>query len=142
MPGVDPSATLDKVDGKGGWNTWQGAAFLYNETMHPTYWVGSRAVEWLQKYAAKTSSHPISQRVAGSSSSSDVAKPFLLKVSFHRPHSPYDPPKRILDAIRDEDLPKQTLCKAACEEPGQGCEDPPRDDSGRGEVDLILYFSF
>ena len=31
-------------------------------------------------------------------------KPFFLKVSFHRPHSPYDPPKRLLDQVSASDV--------------------------------------
>ena len=36
-------------------------------------------------------------------------KPLFLKVSFARPHSPYDPPKRYLDMYRDADIPKPSL---------------------------------
>jgi arylsulfatase A-like enzyme len=32
-------------------------------------------------------------------------RPFLVKVSFHRPHSPYDPPQRVLDKVSVDDLP-------------------------------------
>ena len=91
MPGKDPSATLDGLDGDG-WNGWHGRAFVYEERLHPTAWVGARAVAFLKAHNA--SADP----------------PFLLKVSFHRPHSPYDPPQRLLDAIRAADLHPMARC--------------------------------
>lgn len=33
------------------------------------------------------------------------APPFFLKVSWHRPHSPYDPPQRLLDTVSSDMLP-------------------------------------
>ena len=32
-----------------------------------------------------------------------------MKVSFARPHSPYDPPKRYLDMYKDADIPKPSV---------------------------------
>jgi arylsulfatase len=77
MPGANPTASggLD-------WNSWRGAAFMYNESVHPTAWIGSNTVEFIRNW---TSAH-----------GSD--EPFFLKASFHRPHSPYDPPARLLNA--------------------------------------------
>tara|TARA_B110000208_G_scaffold188974_1_gene249677 strand:- start:996 stop:3248 length:2253 start_codon:yes stop_codon:yes gene_type:complete len=115
LPGKDPQATLDGFDGDG-WNGWHGRPYVYNETMHPTYWVGSHAVDFLTAQAAKAT--------AGTSS-----KPFLAKVSFHRPHSPYDPPQRVLDAVKASDLPPYQLCKGATADPSA----PKADDSGHGD---------
>ena len=76
MPGKDPQATLDHLDGNG-WNGWNGAPFVYDEYYHPTAWVGRRAIDFLHKYAA----------TAAAAVANDT-QPFLLKISFHRPHSP------------------------------------------------------
>jgi len=67
----DPDATgLD-------WNGYEAAPFKLAEHLHPTYWIGETAVKFLQDY--------------------ERAEPFFLKVSFERPHSPYDPPARWFD---------------------------------------------
>lgn len=73
-PGQDPLRS-----GGLGWNDWAGAVYEYAEWLHPTAWTGKLAVDLLADIAAKK-------------------KPFFLKVSFHRPHSPYDPPERLLNA--------------------------------------------
>ena len=71
------------------WNSWRGAAYEYPEAWHPTAWVGSTASRWLANYSATR-----------------ATAPFFLKVSFHRPHSPYDPPPRLLNATTAEELPQ------------------------------------
>ena len=93
--GLDPQATLDGLDGDG-WNGWHGKAYVYNETLHPTAWLGRQAVSYLTSYAKAAPPHP-----------------FMLKVSFHRPHSPYDPPARLLDAIDPDTLRPQHECRGA-----------------------------
>ena len=65
-------------------NSWRGAAYACDEYLHPTAWAGREAAAWL---------------------SSHKGPEFLLKVSFHRPHSPYDPPQRLLDAVSAADVP-------------------------------------
>ena len=85
---------------KAGWptldmNSWRGAPFaLQNESLHPTKYVGDRAVAFLK-----------AQGRAARERAGAHALPWFAKVSFHRPHSPYDPPQRILDAILGADLP-------------------------------------
>lgn len=96
MPGKDPQATLDGLDGDG-WNSWRGRPYIYNEALHPTAWVGRQAVRFLEAYPNDT--HGV--------------QPFMLKVSFHRPHSPYDPPQRLLDAVKEEDLRPIKVCSGA-----------------------------
>eukprot|EP00929_Paragymnodinium_shiwhaense_P012130 TRINITY_DN11881_c0_g1_i2.p1 TRINITY_DN11881_c0_g1~~TRINITY_DN11881_c0_g1_i2.p1 ORF type:complete len:575 (-),score=79.99 TRINITY_DN11881_c0_g1_i2:150-1874(-) len=108
-PNKDPSATLDGLDGSG-WNTWHAKPFIYDESLHPTAWTGKQAVDFLHRYA----------------SSGDESASFALKVSFHRPHSPYDPPQRLLDAVDAADLPAVKLCKAYS-------KTAPADDSGHGD---------
>jgi len=67
-PASDPDATgLD-------WNGYESRPFALPEHLHPTAWIGETAVRFLSEYRQ--------------------AKPFFLKVSFERPHSPYDPPVR------------------------------------------------
>ena len=90
MPGQDPSATLDPLDGDG-WNGWHGKAFVYEERLHPTAWLGAQAVAFLKAHDPS-------------------GQPFLLKVSFHRPHSPYDPPQRLLDQVPTTALRPMVRC--------------------------------
>jgi choline-sulfatase len=78
-PDLDPDAT------DLGWNDYDARPYAVTERLHPTRWIGDRAVDHLQTY-----SHP---------------EPFFLKVSFERPHSPYDPPQRFFDMYKDADLP-------------------------------------
>jgi arylsulfatase len=68
------------------WNSWRGAPYEYPEEWHPTSWVAAKAIAELNNLSSSSS-------------------PFFLKVSWHRPHSPYDPPKRLLDATPASELP-------------------------------------
>lgn len=85
-PECDPLATKPSDQENG----WWGSAYVYNESLHPTAWTGQVAVDWL-----------------GNWSNRNEARPFFLKVSFLRPHSPYDPPQRWYDFYEDRsaDLP-------------------------------------
>lgn len=76
-PGMDPHATCDL-----GWNEWRSCPYWYEEYAHPTNWTTRRALRFLEDFDF-------------SDSSSD--RPLFLKVSYHRPHSPYDPPRRLFD---------------------------------------------
>jgi len=78
-PELDPDATGV------GWNDYPAKAYALDEGLHPTRWTGDRAVAFLEDY--------------------DRDQPFFLKVSFARPHSPYDPPRRFLDAVDPADVP-------------------------------------
>ena len=79
-PGLDPDATGI------GWNEHRAGVYALRENFHPTYWMGQTAVEFIENY--------------------NLDKPLLLKVSFARPHSPYDPPRRFLDMYRLEEMPE------------------------------------
>jgi len=79
-PGLNPDATGI------GWNDYRAKAYALAERLHPTRWTGDRAVEFIEKY--------------------ERAEPFMLKVSFARPHSPYDPPKRFLDMYSEDEMPE------------------------------------
>jgi arylsulfatase A-like enzyme len=78
-PNLDPDATGI------GWNDYRAAEYALPERLHPTTWTADRAVEFLDSY--------------------ERSEPFFLKVSFARPHSPYDPPSRFMDAYKDAPLP-------------------------------------
>lgn len=81
LPGKDPL-----MSGGLGWNTWRGGVYEYEEWLHPTAWTGNLALDKLADLAANNES-------------------FFLKISFHRPHSPYDPPRRILNATKPPKRP-------------------------------------
>ena len=78
-PNLDPHATGL------GWNDYEGRPFALPERLHPTTWTGDTAVNFLSTYERE--------------------EPFFLKVSFIRPHSPYDPPERFMKMYADADLP-------------------------------------
>lgn len=67
-----------------GWNEHAAATYKLPENLHPTVWTGDVAVCTIQHYEGD--------------------KPLFLKVSFARPHSPYDPPKRVLDKYVNIDM--------------------------------------
>jgi choline-sulfatase len=69
-----------------GWNDRTSKAFPLPEEMHATHWTGTTAVRFLEQYKRE--------------------EPFFLKVSFIRPHSPYDPPERFFKMYEDAPLPK------------------------------------
>ena len=69
-----------------GWNDHGAGVYKLDEKLHPTTWTGQTACELIRNY--------------------DTDKPLFLKVSFARPHSPYDPPKRYLDMYADKNIPK------------------------------------
>jgi arylsulfatase A-like enzyme len=82
MDGKKPETGWPKLD----MNSWRGEAYAYaNESLHPTAWVGQQAVDF------------ITDRSSFITNSSLQDVPWFLKVSFHRPHSPYDPPQRLID---------------------------------------------
>lgn len=78
-PNLDPDATGI------GWNDNRSAEYALPEELHPTRWTADCAVRFLDSY----------QR----------AQPFFLKVSFARPHSPYDPPSRWMRRYEDAAIP-------------------------------------
>lgn len=72
-----------------GWNDHTGGTYPLDEKLHPTYWTGETAVEFIHHYKSD--------------------KPLFLKVSFARPHSPYDPPQRYLDLYKDAEIPEPAI---------------------------------
>jgi choline-sulfatase len=96
-PGLDPDATGI------GWNDYRAKAYALPEQLHPTRWAGETATRFISAY--------------------DRSQPFFLKVSFERPHSPYDPPERLMKRYAEADLPRAAVGKWAARYA------PPSDDS-------------
>ena len=92
-PGKDPDLTGI------GWNDHAAGVYKLDERLHPTAWTGQTACELIRNY--------------------DNDKPLFLKVSFARPHSPYDPPLRYLDMYKDTDIPKPHIGDGADNTPSQ-----------------------
>jgi choline-sulfatase len=82
-PSVDPDLTGL------GWNDYRAWPYKLPEEYHPTHWTGDTARHFIETY--------------------DRPEPFFLKVSFARPHSPYDPPQRFWDMYENADLPKANV---------------------------------
>lgn len=82
-PGKDPDETGI------GWNEHRADVYQLDEKLHPTYWTGKTAVELIENYKQQ--------------------KPLFLKVSFARPHSPYDPPKRYLEMYKEVEIPEPVI---------------------------------
>jgi len=72
-----------------GWNSYRAGTYALPEELHPTRWTADTAVNFLNSYKDD--------------------KPFFLKVSFARPHSPYDPPDRFMKRYEDAALPDRHI---------------------------------
>ena len=72
-----------------GWNEHRAGVYQLDERLHPTVWTGQTAIDLINNY--------------------DLDKPLFLKVSFARPHSPYDPPQRYLDMYKDVEIPEPAV---------------------------------
>ena len=93
------------------WNDHRGIPFVYPEEMHATHWTGETAVQFLKGY--------------------ERSQPFFLKVSFIRPHSPYDAPERFFKMYEGADLPEAKVGNWAKRyEPRSG----PSDDLWHGKL--------
>ena len=69
---------LNYTDHRGG--RW----FPYVDSLHPTHWTAQRAINFLKSYKSEA--------------------PWLLKVSFQRPHPPFDPPKYWHDFYQNREV--------------------------------------
>ncbi|MEQ8219809.1 MAG: arylsulfatase [Arenibacter sp.] len=63
--------------------------YPYDDELHPTAWTANQAIEFIDSRSSK--------------------EPFFLKIAFHRPHPPFDPPKRWLDFYKDREIPKAII---------------------------------
>ncbi|WP_072994759.1 arylsulfatase [Pseudozobellia thermophila] len=74
------------IDGTGlGPTDHRAGVYPYGEELHPTTWTANQAIDFISGYNRNA--------------------PYFLKVAFHRPHPPFDPPKRWLDFYKKRDLP-------------------------------------
>jgi arylsulfatase len=107
-PEADPDATGI------GWNDYRAKAYAPDERLHPTRWTGDRAVDFIEKYERR--------------------EPFMLKVSFARPHSPYDPPQRFIDMYEEDQMPAPYVGNWA----GRYAEhdEPPKPSLWHGDLGL------
>jgi arylsulfatase A-like enzyme len=104
-PNVDPDVTGL------GWNDYRGRPYALPERLHPTAWIGDTAVRFIETY--------------------NRSQPMFLKVSFERPHSPYDPPERFWRMYEHADLPAAQVGKWASKyAPRSG----PKNDIWHGDV--------
>lgn len=79
-PGINPDSTGI------GWNDHGSGIYKLAEELHPTAWTGNMACEMIRNHKHGTK------------------KPLFLKISFARPHSPYDPPKRFAQMYEGKDV--------------------------------------
>ena len=79
-PGMNPDSTGI------GWNEHRAGIYALPEKLHPTTWTGQTAAEVIHNY--------------------EDERPIFLKVSFARPHSPYDPPQRFLEMYEGREIPE------------------------------------
>src|SRR5699024_10102559 len=63
--------------------------FALDEKLHPTHWIGQTAADFID--------------------GCELNAPLFLKVSFERPHSPYDPPQRSLDRYKNIEVSGQAI---------------------------------
>ncbi len=65
-------------------NSWAARPWMYEESLHPTNWVSSRAIDFLRRR--------------------DRDMPFFLMASYLRPHPPFDAPQYYFDLYKDKKL--------------------------------------
>ncbi|HUT45840.1 MAG TPA: arylsulfatase, partial [Sedimentisphaerales bacterium] len=105
-PDLDPDATGI------GWNDYRAKAYELPQRLHPTAWTADRAVDFIEKY--------------------ERPEPFMLKVSFARPHSPYDPPQRFMDMYDEDDMPAPVVGDWASRYSPH--DDPPKPTLWHGDL--------
>jgi arylsulfatase A-like enzyme len=109
-PHLDPDATGL------GWNDYEARPYKLPERLHPTAWTGATAASWIESY--------------------QQPEPFFLKVSFARPHSPYDPPERLWKRYEGVELPKAVVAPWASNfaKPSGAVSDAWHGDFGAAQV--------
>lgn len=92
-PGVDPLSVTQCGNHGLTYNEWQSCPYGgANESEHPTPWTTRKALDYLEAVNFQNATNKM-----------------FLKVSYHRPHSPYDPPKRLLDKRLLNTAPKRVV---------------------------------
>lgn len=77
--------TVDDTDSGLGCNGYAAGPWPFAERYHPTAWTTTQGIDFLRR--------------------KDPTKPFFLKVSYHRPHPPLDPPAPFLERYLNKALP-------------------------------------
>lgn len=72
-----------------GWNSWMARPYHAPEFLHPTNWTVNESIAFLKRR--------------------DPSKPFFLKTSFARPHSPYDAPPFYFEMYLGRSLPEPVV---------------------------------
>jgi arylsulfatase A-like enzyme len=103
-PNLNPDATGI------GWNDYTAKPYVLPERLHPTRWTADCATRFIETW--------------------NQPQPFFLKVSFARPHSPYDPPNRWWNRYAAADLPAAVAGKWADKYRERS---GPRDDMWHGD---------
>lgn len=103
-PGLNPDSTHI------GWNDHGAAAYKLPERLHPTAWTGEMACEMIRNYEE------------------NEKQPLFLKVSFARPHSPYDPPQRLLEEYAEKDVPAPWIGEWCADKSYAELKDPEQAD--------------
>jgi choline-sulfatase len=71
------------------WNSWMARPWHLPEYLHPTAWTAAESIRFLERR--------------------DPTKPFFLKTSFARPHSPYDAPPYYFDLYDKKEMPEAVI---------------------------------
>lgn len=105
-PGLNPDSTGI------GWNDHGATEYKLPEELHPTAWTGEMARKMIHNHKKGN------------------GQPLFLKISFARPHSPYDPPQRLSDLYKGRDVPAPFIgewCKEKDYARLTKVEDAPKD---------------
>ena len=89
-----PSPFITPEDHGVHWNSWHSRPWHMDEMYHPTAWTMTTAIGYLQEQKKNN-------------------KPFFLNISFHRPHSPYVPPKYYWNYYNEQKLSQPKVGKWA-----------------------------
>lgn len=92
------------------WNAHAAREYALPEHLHPTAWTGDRAVEAIRGYHSD--------------------RPLFLKISFARPHSPYDPPQRLVGMYTGREIPAPCV--------GDWCDNLPLDTCPEDEPEAAI----
>src|SRR5699024_1502965 len=86
---ANKTGDYDIIDHGVNWNSWQARPYHAPEFLHPTNWTVNKSIEFLKDR--------------------DPSKPFFLKMSFARPHSPYDALPYYFEKYLKRDLPSKVV---------------------------------
>lgn len=112
----------DYIDTGLGCNGYVARPWAHAEMLHPSSWVVTQSIDFLRRR--------------------DTSKPFFLKMSFHRPHPPLDPPKYYLEHYLQKELPEVVVGDWAPEKLPRGSSDSPiPHDDARRDYARRAYFA-